>query len=334
MKKLIRYIKIAFYSLFYGMRSADKMLSTSTKDNDLDANSVGGIEQEQEKQSVYKDLLKGEVTEQVRELRHEMYYSERKSKEYEYGGGGRAKKNNMFDYKGNVDKSDGHKILIVQQNTLIQSSLSESGVEVYGEKADISDNIGTLIRNKPRSEKEYRIKIERNGFIPKFKIENYLTKLVVKEIDENKVLIDLYITKYFDKFEKTSKLFHNEMEKIYQGLDVEPNTRLGGILNFNEIHFVSKDAYGVPDLVELSYVNFTFDTILEHDGHYILRYVAYENRKDDLIEEFYHEATAEKCEKHEMREGSTIDITNLLEKKTEEYDTDSAVALINNIYGK
>ena len=99
-KKIKRYIQIAFYSLFYGMRSADKLLSTSNTDNEIDANGIGGIEQQQEQQSVYKDLLNGVVTEQVRQLRHEMYYAERKSREYQYGGGGTAKKTSMFDYQG------------------------------------------------------------------------------------------------------------------------------------------------------------------------------------------------------------------------------------------
>ena len=332
MKKLLRYLKIAFYSLFYSMRSADKMLTTNTKDTDLDANSVGGIEQQQEKQSVYQDLLKGVVTEQVRQLRHEMYYAERKSHEYQYGGGGTAKKTSMFDYQGKIDRSDGCKVKIVQENKQITSSMNECGVEVYGNNVDISSDINSLIRNKPRSEKEYRIKIDREGFIPKFKIENYIKKLVVKELDGKKVLIDLYISKYFDKFEKTSKLFHVEMEKIYQGLDVANNK--GGLFDFKSIHFIAKDAYGVPDLTSLSYINFEFDTILEFDGHYVLRFIAEEGDTEDLVQEFYHEATAEKCENHEMREGATIKFEDFVtaENNKNKYDTDTASNLIDSMY--
>lgn len=331
-KKIKRYIQIAFYSLFYGMRSADKLLSTSNTDNEIDANGIGGIEQQQEQQSVYKDLLNGVVTEQVRQLRHEMYYAERKSREYQYGGGGTAKKTSMFDYQGKIDKSDGHHVKVVQENKQITSSMSDSGVEVYGNNVDVSNDITTLIRNKPRSEKEYRIKIDREGFIPKFKIENYVKKLVVKELEGKKVLIDLYISKYFDKFEKTSKLFHYEMEKIYQGLDI--GSYKGGILDFKRLFFIAKDAYGVPDLTYLSYTNFKFDTILEFDGHYVLRFIAEEQGQEDLIQEFYHEATAEKCENHERRDGATINFCEVMAEQNQKYDVDSAEKLIDDMKGE
>lgn len=328
MKKLFRYLRIAFYSLFYSMRSADKMLATSSTDDELDPNSIGGIEQQQEKKSVYQDLLKGVVTEEVRELRHEMYYAERKSREYQYSGGGTAKKTTMFDYKGNVDKSDGYKIKIVQQNEVIPTSLSDSGVVVYGDKYDVEDNLGTFLRNRTRSEKEYRIKIERENYIPRFRIENYLTKLVVKEVEGDVVMIDLYINKYYNKLEPTSKLFHAEMERIYQGIDM--GSEGNDTLKFSEIHFITKNAYGSPDLVELSYKDFSFDTILEYDGHYVLKFFAKENNKHDIVEEFYNEATAKKCENNEMREGATLNMADLFNKEVEkEYDVDEALKLID-----
>ena len=333
MKKIWRYIKIAFFSIFYGMRRADRLMATSNGDDDFDPNSVGGIEQQQEVQNVYKDLLRGEVTEQVRQLRHEMYYAERKSREYQYGGGGTAKKTSMFDYQGKIDKSDGYKVKIVQENKQITSSLNESGVEVYGEKVDVSDNLGDLIRNKPRSEKEYRVKIGRTNYIPKFKIENYIKKVVVKEIEGTNVLIDLYVSKYYDKFEKTSKLFHVEMEKIYQGLDI--GNYPGGILYFENLSFITKDAYGAPDLTLLIFKNFKFDTILEFDGHYVLRFFAEQDVENDLIQEFYHEATAEKCENHEMREGAVINFADIMaENNKPKYDVDSAEKLIDGMKGE
>ena len=323
MKKLIRYLKIAWYALFYSMRSADKMLATSNQSDDLDANDLGGIEQQQEKQSVYKDLLKGVVTEQVRELRHEMYFAERKSHEYEYAGGGRVKKTGMFDYKGNVERSDGYKILIVQENRIIPKSLTESGVVVYGEKSDVDQKLSELsIRNNPESEKEHLIKFDRD-FFSRFQIENYLSKIVIKEVENDVVMIDFYVTKYIDKLKPTSKLFHTEMEMIYQGF-VDSD-----VLRFNRVHFVAYKAYGVPDLTELSFVDFKFDNIVDFDGSYVLKFYAKKESKTDLIMEFYNENTAKKCENHEAREGATIDFeTAWMEKNKKQYDAESAEKLI------
>ena len=330
MKKLIRYLKIAFYSFFYSMRSADKMLSTSNKNDDLDTTGVGGIEQQQEQDSVWKDLLKGEVTERVRELRHEMYYAERKSHEYEYAGGGNAKKNNMFSYKGKVESSDGYNVKIIQTNSIIPTCLTDAGVVVYGTNSDIYTGVNDIIRNRPKSEKEYRIKIDRVDFAPRFMIENYITKVVVKSVKDDIVMVDLYVNKYYNKLEPTSKLFHSEMEKIYQGIDT--NTNPGGILCFKRLHFIAKNAFGVPDLTELSYVDFKFDNIVEYDGHYVLKFFAKEEKQNDMIEEFYNEETAKKIENNEMREGATINLADVMATGTKNnYNTKTALDLINDM---
>ena len=331
MKKIWKYIKIAFYSFFYSMRSADKLLATSNKNDDLDITGVGGVEQQQEQDSVWQDLLKGEVTERVRELRHEMYYAERKSHEYEYAGGGNGRKNTIYSYKGKLDMSDGYSVKIVQANSVIPTCLTDAGVVVYGTNSDIySENVDNIIRNRPNSEKEYRIKIDRVNYIPKFKIENYITKLVVKTVQDDVVMVDLYVNKYYNKLEPTSKLFHAEMERIYQGIDT--NTNPGGILYFKRIHFSAKNAFGVPDLTEVSYVDFKFDNILEYDGHYVLKFFAKEEKQKDIIDEFYNEATAKKIENNEMREGATINLADVMAtSEKDNYDAKGALDLINKV---
>lgn len=323
MKKLYLNFKIFIYSLFSGLRKADKIIVSNDENNN--AIDIGGIEQQQEVNNVYKDLLKGEVTEAVRELRHEMYYAERKSKKYLYNGGGRAKVNSTFgQFKGNVENEDNLDILIVQNNSVIPSSLQDEGVSVYGNKFDIDDNISDNLRNKTRIEKEYRIKIIRD-FIPRFCLESFVKKVVVKSLNNNKVMLDLYVSKYVNKFETTSKLFHNEMEKIYQGFTSD-------IIKFNMLCFVAKDAYGADDLTFHSFKDIEYDNIVEYDGNYVLKFIATMNETEDLIQEFYHDKTAKKCENHELRENSTIDFTVAKSKMEQSnIDTSEAENLINNL---
>lgn len=326
LKKFWRYIKIGFYSFFYGMRSADKIITTSGYD-DLDANDVGGIEQQQEKESVYQDLLKGVVTEKVRELRHEMYYAERKSKEYEYSGGGHAKKNSMFDFQGNVEKSDGFKILVVQENDQLTTSLLEAGVYAMGKNVDIDqETVDDVARNRTKLEKEYRIKIGRS-FFPKFALEKFARKIVVKHIDGKKFMLDLYVTKYINKLEPTSKLFHTEMEKLYMGLDKSDS------VIFDQLSFTTHNAYGSPDLVTYTFKNIEFDNIVEFDGNYVLKFLADIVDAYDMVEtEFYDEKTAEKNEKHELREGATIDFDEARRiKEMSEKDTSEEEKLLDNL---
>ena len=327
LKKIFRYIKLGFYSLFYSMRTADKLLVTSAKSDDLDANDVGGIEQQQEKESVYQDLLKGVVTEKVRELRHEMYYAERKSKEFEYSGGGHAKKTNMFDFQGNVERSDGFKIMVVQENTEITTSLLDSGVYTMGKNVDIDqDVVENITRNRTKLEKEYRIKIQRS-FFPKFALEKFAKKIVVKHIEGKKFMLDLYVTKYVNKLEPTSKLFHTEMEKLYMGLDKSD------CVIFDQLSFTTRDAYGSPDLVTYSFKNIEFDNIVEFDGNYVLKFLAEIIDAYDMVEnEFYDQKTAEKCEKHELREGATIDFdAAVAANMIAEANTDEEEKLLNEL---
>ena len=75
MKRLWAKIKIFFFYLFAGMKNANDVAFTGQKD--VEAGDGSGIEQQKEVNSVYKDLLRGELTQEVIELRHEMYFAER-----------------------------------------------------------------------------------------------------------------------------------------------------------------------------------------------------------------------------------------------------------------
>lgn len=289
MKKFLKKIRLFLISIFFSFKKIDNVLVTSNKESDKKTDDSISLEQECESKNVYDDLLRGEVTERVRELRHEMYYSERKSKEYSYIGNGIVKKNSIFDYSGNIDRSENLKIFLVQENKVITSSFSDFN----GDEGDF--------RNKTESEKKRILEVERD-FIPRFKLENYVTKFVIKQINEEKYLIDLYVSIYEDKWKPTSRMFHKEMERIYQGY-LNNNTT-----NINKIKFITRDAFGSPDLVEFSFNELKYDNIIEFDGYYVLKFLGNIEYRNDLIEEFYDEKTAEKCDKKERRENASINL--------------------------
>lgn len=323
MKRLWTNIRLFFISLAWGMRGADKIISTSNKE--ADGSDLAGVEQHKETESVYADLLRGEVTQEVKELRHEMYYAERKSHEYDYGGNGRAiKRNDIFDYNGNIEKSDGFKIEIVQDNKEDPSSLMECGIFCNGEKVDLSEEAIRDLRVKDK--RDFTIVIGRD-FMPSFRLEQYATKLVVKRIDKEHVLLDIYVPKYTKQFDNSSKLFVSAIEKIYMG------DKRSGIIDFDTLEFTSYNAYGTDDLKQYKYKNISFDNIIEFDGSYVLRFVA-EVEVDgyDIISEFYDEIAAEKSKNHEMRKGAVLDIANVIEAKVEdEYDVEQAKKLVEEL---
>ena len=322
LKKLLLDIRIFFHGLFVGMRAADSQITGGGKD---DAGDGTSIEKKQESNNLYAALLRGEVTQEVREARHEMYYAERKSKDYVYSGGGMAKKkNDIFDYEGHIENSDGHTVLIVQDNYQDQASLEDYGVDI-GKVDESGSSIYQTIKMEDIAKKEYTVKIKRD-FFPKFKIEEFIKKVVVKDFGEKRIL-DIYVSKYPVEFDRRSRMFVNMVNEIYEG-----NTR-SEIIDFTNLSFVSRNAYGTDDLKLYSFKDFSFSDIIDFDGNYVLRFVCVpEFFGNDLIEEFYDETAAKKSQEHARREGATVDLESLAEIAARDaYDTETAENLMKQL---
>ena len=302
LKKLNARLYTFFVYIFYGLRAADKAAFSS--DSSANGNK-GNIEVQDEEQSVYKDLLRGEVTQEVRELRHEMYYSERESHKYKYVGNGIAvKKNDIFsdEVKG-LENSDGFKVILVQNN-----AEDTGGVRDALEMGD---------------HREYTLKIERN-FIPRFRIEEFTHKLVVKAVDDKHVMLDFYLTKYESQFNRRHRPFLNEVDRIYQG------DKQSDVLDFHGVHFVTFRAWGASDLVEYKFENVEFDNIVEFNGDYVLKFFADIVESSDMLDEFYDKVAAEKNANHERRKGkNTINLLEITTNVESEYNVDEASRLIS-----
>lgn len=313
-------VRSFFVYLFIGFRSADDKMTVGGK---IGLKEEPTIQQQQEANNLYAALLRGEITQEVIEARHEMYYAERRSHDYIYNGGGRAKKlNKVFDYEGKIENSDEHRVQIVQDNKLDMANLEDYGVDVDYES---TNNVYGTIKNEDVSKKEYTIRILRT-FVPKFKLEEYATKIVVKICDDKRI-IDLYFSKYPVEFNRLSRMFVNRLTEIYMG-----DTR-SELLDFERLSFITKNAYGSDDLIRYTYENFEFKDIIEFDGSYVLRFLC-DVVEDgfDLVEEFYDEATEEKSRKHAPRENAAIslnDVDEIIERDS--YDVDTAKELLEGL---
>ena len=203
MKKIWLNIKIFFTLLFNGLKNANDIAFTGNKDTNIGTGS--SIEQQKEVQNVYKDMLKGELTQEVIELRHEMYFAERASKKYKYTGNGRAvKQNNINEYKGKLEESDGLKVSLVQENKEDSGSLMDFGIYNMGVDVSYEKKVDEQLRNI--RQRKFTIHIGRD-FIPRFNLENYTSKIVLKPLNENETMFDIYISKYVKQFDNIHKLF-------------------------------------------------------------------------------------------------------------------------------
>ena len=304
-KRFFSWLYTSVLCLFYGLRGADK--AVFGKDSSGDG-SGSNIEVQDEEKSVYKDLLKGEITQEVRELRHEMYYSERESHKYKYAGNGTAVKvNTVFDGEvEGIDRSDGLKVLLIQDN-------KEDTGGVYDNLQEADYTV--------KDRREFTIKIDRK-FIPRFRLEEYATKVVVKDaMEDGFAVIDVYVTKYESQFNRRHRPFLNEMERIYMG-DVQSD-----VIDFDSLSFITYKAYGAEDLKIYKFTDISYETIGEYNGCYVLKFYAkIAINGDDILDEFYDKVAARKFENHERRDGVrtiSMDDAVLLQNKPK-YDLDEA----------
>lgn len=296
-KNILLKIRIFFFYLFSGMKNANDLAFTGNQD--ADSGNGSSIEQQKEVQSVYKDMLKGELTQEVIELRHEMYFAERASKKYKYVGNGRAiKQNTIMDYKGRLECSDGLDILLVQENKEDPGSLMDFGIYNIGNNVSYEKDVNEKLRNV--RERKFTINIKRD-FIPRFKLENYATKIVLKPLNEEQTIIDLYVSKYVKQFDNIHKLFMKQIEQIYMG-DMRND-----ILDFTSLDFITYNAHGSDDLLEYEFKDIQFENIVKFEDSYVLRFITNNVKMgEDLLDEFYDEQTDIKNKNHAPRKTTTF----------------------------
>lgn len=294
MKKYINKIynnfKLFWYSLFMGMKSVDSIMTNNQKTQDGSgyevSDSAGG--------GVFKDILEEKVTQEVQELRYASYEVAKQSKKYRYIGNGKVVKktdNQLIQKHGILEESDNLPIILIQDNNLICQDVLSILNEVNNDKNKNYFN-------------EYNIKIKRSLF-PRFLIEKYVKKLVLKQSDGNYV-IDLYCSKYPSQFsEKKDKAFLSEIKRIKDGI-----IKNSDILDFDEIKFVTSNAWGIDDWYNFSFKEFEFYDILEFDGNYVIRFGCQSDVfMENILDKVYSETAVEKYENKSLRKNATIELT-------------------------
>lgn len=117
LKGLLRRIKKIAYSIPFGMKAGDEMLATSNKDG---SNGIV-MEDKIEQNSLLNSLLRGEVTQEVEELRYETYKAEEESNNYKYIGNGVAMKIDSSE-----EKKAKRRLKFTQYNRDVEYGMKES----------------------------------------------------------------------------------------------------------------------------------------------------------------------------------------------------------------
>lgn len=323
LKKVYQKFRNCIIYLIFGFRNTEIKTLTSIGES-CDA-SPFQASQEVNDQRVSKALLKGEVTQQVEELRYRTYKIDRESKQYEYFSPTLAKKRDRDDSKFvEYENSENLEVITIQYN-----EQNIETVENALKSAEYKDE--QFIYIEPI--KQYTIEIDRE-YVTRYRIEEFLKRLVVKKIDENFVLLDFYVSEYIDDKNLISKGFITEINKMISG---KTNN---DIIDISSVHFITNHAYKQNDMLEYEFNNLTFIKIIKYDGNYILKFKAKVVKNGiDLTDKYFCREMDNKY-KNKEKKDLVLDFTKHIQEYTCEmcgkkiiYDTDviDSVAPSSNI---
>ena len=305
------------------MKAADDVLTTSNKEI-----SSGGATEEQklEETNLYSALLKGEVRQEVKDLRYEMYESVRQSKDWKYLGNGQAVKRNHMLVKSpmKIDDEDGLKVILIQDN------------KVHMQGADNSiNNIDKVLTIRTEADAEHTFKAT-HEYLVRHKIETYSRKLVVKLTgEENKFKLDFYISEYPIENDPRAVYVVKELESLYNS-----KSRTSDLTDLITLTFTTDKAYGDDDWKIYDFKISEYVGIKKFDGNYILSfYASLPNGVEDTTNEFNDEESVKKFEKKEARKKKTISLADAIDtikekEEKESIDKDKANELVKKVKKK
>ena len=277
MNKLKKILLNIWYGLPFGLKAAgDEILGSGEADQ-----ARTEVNQQVTDKRVAKHLLKGEVTQEVEELRYRTYRVANESENYKYVGNGIAIKEEKEKPK------DKTRFKFSQENENICQSV-----------LDTMNQVGKYGVEK------YRIEIDYNSFV-RFKVEKFAKKIDV-DIDEKigKIETTLHFNTEPDPYDAASMPFINELKKLLNANEYEISRNEIATSIYN-LSFTTYKAYNEDDLVNYSFIKGGKFKEFKQDGYeYLLtlEWDEYLRLPTDLESKYYSKSMAEKYAKKERKE--------------------------------
>lgn len=312
MKKIVDKIKGYAEALFGAMQATE----TEVLKSGGAAPEGTSISQNVHAQKLSHGLLKGEVNQQVEELRYRTYKVAEESEKYRYVTGTLVvKKERIPSHKLNIDNTTDLPVVIIADNFEIGRGVNES---ISMLTVDENGSYTGLDRGK-----KYNLEIERD-FFPRHKIEEYVTRIIVKEIDEksDEYHIELYVSVYPNPLAYKSKGFVQEIKRIKdEGIKSD-------VLDFKSLIFTTYKSYGEQDFITYKFGNIKFlNEITVFDGSYVIKFKGkLLERCKPFSEQYYSPEMAQKYENQEAKEA----VANLSIVDKKEYVCEECGKVITN----
>lgn len=228
MNKIKNILKRTITGLPFGLKGANDVIMG--KEDTLPNNTT--INEEISENRVGKHLLKGEVTQDVADLRYRTYKIDNNAKNYTYLGNGIAVKN-TDEKNENKGKTKYH---FSQSNHIICESILTTLQQVGKHGID-----------KYWTEIQYRE-------YPKFKLEKYIM-LIDVDINDKECFTTLHISTSPNPYDVSSRPFINYLENILKDPSEYTLSHDSVLGNIESLSFSTYKAINEDDYVTYSFVN-------------------------------------------------------------------------------
>jgi hypothetical protein len=287
--------------------------------------------------SVMDALLRGEITEEVEKLRWRIYKTSQQMKYYSCEVVGINEDGSPITeirYFGDEERllkiktepSDDYKLIMVVDNRNVSAGVNETlGLDIDEYKISFESKTKNIINEDVLSESDEvnnqsdinldigktttigEVKDNKVGlnlpisvtrkYIPKFKIENYTKKIHIKKITNKEFLLELYVSKYPEQFDKQQHFFLSNVKNILSN-----PTKYNSIVDIDTISFVSNNTVGVPDFLEYEYKVIKLSNLVEFNEYYVFKFISEVTiEAKSIIEQFKNEELEEKYKNKEKR---------------------------------
>ena len=265
--KILNKLKRLYYKLLYSLPFAFKggeVITNSTQDAPSEGTMV---EKKVETQNLGEALLKGEVTQEVEDLRYSTYKVCEESRKYRYDGNGGVVK---------VIPAFSPTLKINQHNLMLTKSVLDM-------MKDMDDG-----RETPN---KFTLNIEYEN-TPKFSLEKYCKCFCLSKKGANFVL-DMEFDTFYSPNDVTERYFVQELKKPtrYNSLAVP----------LPHVSFITMNAVGQEDMFKYDLYDLSFMGIYFQDAWAHIEFVVNDMTEEDLKAKYYSKHQQDKYDKKEAK---------------------------------
>lgn len=304
--KVTNWLKRQLAAVAVATSSVEKNALTQNDDNYLEGANTG-THQDHKQGMLSNALEKGEVTQEVRELRWRYYKILDRVEDMDINIDSVDPNNDDFDLDSiEISERDGSRS--IDQSKLLKDMNDNYKVELVlennNEGLGMSDVIERAKDQEQISKEDYEtLKNQKPLYVgreyrKKFEIEEFTEKLHVKDLkDENRKLLEFFVPAYKDGYSKRKTLFLSEIKKAMK------NPKLCDFLEIENVGFISHNTLGTKNNREFIYEIENFHKITEFSGYYVIKFKAkVVSNGESVIEKYREEELDKKYENKERKD--------------------------------